>query len=161
MSRKSFLSTIWRYNLTAPWPTLCHCCGYSINNPMLTTAYYSCLTWRSLGVLYNKVRSQIPAKHLVGLELNLTPYPTGPFSLVFNVYGPLDYSPLVFNVYSSFLGCFLCSKVLFFYFFFGDFCHLVGWLSNGFTFHDVPVCISSIHKVKELLAKMKVSVLVI
>ena len=117
MSRKSFLSTIWHYNLTAPWPTLCHCCGYSINNPMLTTAYYSCLTWRSLGVLYNKVRSQIPAKHLVGLELNLTPYPTGPFSLVFNVYGPLDYSPLVFNVYSSFLGCFLCSKVLFFYFF--------------------------------------------
>ena len=117
MSRKSFLSTIWHYNLTAPWPTLCHCCGDSINNPMLTTAYYSCLTWRSLGVLYNKFRSQIPAKHLVGLELNLTPYPTGPFSLVFNVYGPLDYSPLVFNVYSSFLGCFLCSKVLFFNFF--------------------------------------------
>ena len=119
MSRKSFLSTIWHYNLTAPWPTLCHCCGDSINNPMLTTAYYSCLTWRSLGVLYNKVRSQIPAKHLVGLELNLTPYPTGPFSLVFNVYGPLDYSPLVFNVYSSFLGCFFVfqSLVLFFIFF--------------------------------------------
>ena len=147
MSRKSFLSTIWHYNLTAPWPTLCHCCGDSINNPMLTTAYYSCLTWRSLGVLYNKFRSQIPAKHLVGLELNLTPYPTRPFFLVFNVYGPLDYSPLVFNVYSSFLGCLLCSKV--------------GWLSNGFTFHNVPICILSIHKVKELLAKMKVSVLVI
>ena len=31
--------------------------------------------------------------------LNVTPYPTGLFSLVFNVYGPLDYSPLVFNIY--------------------------------------------------------------
>ena len=144
MSRKSLLSTIWHCNLTVPRPTLCHCWGDCLNNPMLTTAYYSCLTWRSLGVLYNKVRSQIPAKHLVGLELNLTPYPTGPFSLVFNVYGPLDYSPLVFNVYSSFLGCFLCSKVLFFNVF-CDFCHLVGWLSNGFTFQDVSVCMLSIH----------------
>ena len=117
MSRKSFLSTIWHCNLTAPWPTLCHCWEDSLNNPMLTTAYYSCLTWRSLGVLYNKVRSQIPAKHLVGLELNLTPYPTGPFSLVFNVYGPLDYSPLVFNVYSSFLGWFFVLKFCFFCFF--------------------------------------------
>ena len=107
MSRKSFLSTVWHYNLTAPWPTLCHCWGDRLNNPMLTTAYYCCLTWRSLGALYNKVMTQTPAKHLIGFELgySLTPYPTEPFSLVFQVCGPLDYSPLVFNVYSSFLGC--------------------------------------------------------
>ena len=157
MSRKS-LSTIWHYSLTAPWPTLCHCCGDSINNPMLTTAYYSCLTWRSLRVLYNKVRSQIPAKHLVGLELNLTPYSTGPFFLVFNVYGPLDYSPLVFN--GSFLGWFFVFQS-FAFLFFCDFCDLVGWFSNGFTFQYVSVCLFSIHKVKELLAKIKVSALVI
>ena len=68
----SWVHTIWHCNLTAPWPTLCHCWGDSLNNPMLTITYYCCLTWRSLGVLYNKVRSQTLAKHLVGLELNLT-----------------------------------------------------------------------------------------
>ena len=144
MSRKSFLSTIWHCNLTAPWPTLCHCWGDSLNNPMLTITYYCCLTWRSLGVLYNKVRSQTLVKHLV--------------------YGPLDYSPLAFYVHSSFLGCFFCvPKFCFvnFFFLWGDFCHLVGWLSNGFTFQDVSVYMLIIHKVKELLAKMKVSVLVI
>ena len=94
MSRKSFLSTIWHCNLTAPWPTVCHCWGDSLNKPMLTTAYYSCLTWRSLGVLYNKVRSQTLVKHLV--------------------YGPLDYSPLAFYVHSSFLGCFFCVPKFFF-----------------------------------------------
>ena len=47
MSRKhSWVHTIWHCNLTATWPTLCHCWG--VSNPMLTTAYFHCLTWRSL-----------------------------------------------------------------------------------------------------------------
>ena len=48
---------------------LCHFCRDSLTNPMFITAYFSCLTWRSLGALYNKVRSQSPAKHLVKFEL--------------------------------------------------------------------------------------------
>ena len=91
----------------------------------------------------------------IGPVLNVTTYSTGPISLVFNVYGQIGYSPLVFNVYSSFLGWF----VLLFYFF-CDFCHLVGWFSDGFTLQSVPGCLFSIHhKVKEWLAKMKVWVL--
>ena len=65
----SWVHTIWHCNLTAPWPTLCHCWGDSLNNPMLITAYYSCLTWRSLGALYSTVWSQSLAKQLVGFEL--------------------------------------------------------------------------------------------
>ena len=65
----SWVHTIWHCNLTAPWPTLCHCWGDSLNNPMLITAYYSCLTWRSLGALYSKIGSQRSAKHLVAFEL--------------------------------------------------------------------------------------------
>ena len=92
---------------------------------------------------------------------SVTFYSTGQFSLVFNVYRPLDYSPLVFNVYSSFLGWFFVFQY-FAFLFSCNFCHLVGWFSNGFTFQYVPVCLFSIHhKEKELLAKIKVSVLVI
>ena len=65
----SWVHTIWHCNLTAPWPTLCHCWGDSLTNPMLITAYYSCLTWRSLGALYSKIGSQRSAKHLVAFEL--------------------------------------------------------------------------------------------
>ena len=64
----SWVHTIWHCNLTAPWPTLCHCWGDSLNNPMLITAYY-CLTWRSLGALYNKVGSQSLAKLVMGFGL--------------------------------------------------------------------------------------------
>ena len=42
----SWVHTIWHCNLTATWPTLYHCWG--VSNTMLITAYYSCLTWRSL-----------------------------------------------------------------------------------------------------------------
>ena len=42
----SWVHTLWHCNLTATWPTLCHCWG--VSNLMLITAYYSCLTWRSL-----------------------------------------------------------------------------------------------------------------
>ena len=45
--------------------------------------------------------------------LSVTTYPTGPFSLVSNVYEPLDYSPLVFNVYSSFFSWFFVLKFCF------------------------------------------------
>ena len=48
---------------------ICHCWGDSLTNPMLITGYYSSLTWRSLGALYNKVGSQSRVKHLVGFEL--------------------------------------------------------------------------------------------
>ena len=65
----SWAHTIWHCNLTAPWPTLCLSWGDSLNNPMLITAYYSCLTWRSLGALYNKVGSQSLAKLLIGFGL--------------------------------------------------------------------------------------------
>ena len=85
--------------------------------------------------------------------LNVTTYSTGPFSLAFIVYEPLDYSTLVFNLYSSFLGWFFVWKFCFFIiiiFFFCKFCNLVDWFSNGIHY-----------KVQELLAKMKVSVLVI
>ena len=102
----SWVHTIWHCNLTVPWPTLCHCWGYSLNKLMLITAYYSSLTWRSLGALYSKVGSQTRAT-----------YPTGPFSLVYNVYGPLDYSLLVFNAYGSFLGWFFDLKFRFSIFF--------------------------------------------
>ena len=44
---------------------------------------------------------------------------------------------------------------------FQDLGNMVFCSVNGFTFQVVPVCMLSIHKVKELLAKMKVSVLVI
>ena len=37
-------------------------------------------------------------------NLNVTPRPTEPFTVDFNGYGPLDSSPLAFNVYSSFLS---------------------------------------------------------
>ena len=116
----SWVHTIWNCNLTVPWLTLCHCWGYSLNNLMLITAYYSSLTWRSLGALYNKFGSQTrpsqtPSGVWTGILpiINATTYPSGPFSLVFNIYGPLDYSLLVFNVYSSFL----IFKVLLFYYF--------------------------------------------
>ena len=42
----SWVHAIWHCNLTATWPTLCHCWG--VSNPMLITAYYSCLTLKSL-----------------------------------------------------------------------------------------------------------------
>ena len=42
----SWVHTIWHCNLTATWSTLYHCWG--VSNTMLITAYYSCLTWRSL-----------------------------------------------------------------------------------------------------------------
>ena len=119
----SWVHTIWHCSLTTSWPTLCHCSGDSLNNSMLITAYYSCLTWRSLGALHNKVGYQSPVKHLVGFEtgilpiLNATTYPTGPFSIFFNVYESLDYSPLVFNVYNSFLGWFFVLKFRFLIFF--------------------------------------------
>ena len=144
----SWVHTIWHCNLTVPWPTLCHCWGYSLNNLMLITAYSSSLTWRSLGALYNKVgsqtqTSQTPSGVWTGILpiINVTTYRTGPFSLFFDVYGPLDYSLLVFNVYSSFLGWFFVSK----------FCFSV------FSQFVVPGCLI----LKELLAKMKVLVLVI
>ena len=55
--------------LDCPMAILGHRWGYSFTNPMLITAYYSCLTWRSLEALYDKVRSQSVAEHLVGFEL--------------------------------------------------------------------------------------------
>ena len=88
-------------------------------------------------------------------NLDVTPYPTEPFPLDFNGNGPLDSSPIAFNVYSSFLSwCFVFQ--IFAFLFFCDFCHLVDWFSNGFTFHYVLVSLFSIHKVKELFGKMKV-----
>ena len=144
----SWVHTIWHCNLTVPWPTLCHYWGYSINNLMLITACYSPLTWSLLGALYRKVGSQTrtgqtPSEVWTGILqiINVTTYPTGPFSLVLNVYGPLDYSLLVFNVYSSFLGWFFVSK----------FCFSV------FSQFVAPGCLI----LKELLAKMKFLVLVI
>ena len=64
----SWVHSIWLCSLTVPWPTMCHCWGYSLNNSVLIIAYSSSLTWRSLGALYNKVGSQIPASHLVGFD---------------------------------------------------------------------------------------------
>ena len=52
----SWVHSILHYSLTIPWPTLCHCWGYSLNNSMLITAYL-------LSV------EKIPASHLVGFEL--------------------------------------------------------------------------------------------
>ena len=90
------------------------------------------------------------------------PYSTGPTSIVFIVYRPLGYSPLVFNVCSSFRSWFVlfqktvaefcCSFSLSFY----DFCYLVGWFCKCLSF----VCLFSIYEVKELLDKVKVSALV-
>ena len=37
-------------------------------------------------------------------NFDVTPYPTEPFPLDFNGNGPLDSSPIAFNVYSSFLS---------------------------------------------------------
>ena len=61
---------------------------------------------------------QVPSGVWTGILpiLNVTTYPAGTFSLVFNVYEPLDYSTLVFNVYSSFLGWFFVLKFCFFIF---------------------------------------------
>ena len=144
----SWVHTIWHCNLTVPWPTLCHCWGYSINNLILITACYSRLTWSLLGALYRKVESQTrtvqtPSEVWTGILpiINVTTYPTGPFSLVLNVYGPLDYSLLVFKVYCSFLGWFFVLKF---------------WFSI-FSQFLAPGCLI----LKELLAKMKVSVSVI
>ena len=116
----SWVHAIWHCNLTVPWPTLCHCWGCSLNNLMLIFAYSSSLTWRSLGALHNKAGSQTltgqtPSGVWTGILpiINVTTYPTRPFSLVFNVYGPIDYSLLVFNVYSSFLGWFFVLKFCF------------------------------------------------
>ena len=144
MSRKSFLSTIWHCNVTAPWTTLAHCWGECLTNLVLITAYYSCLTWKSLGTLY-KVWVPKPWTGILQI-LNVTPHPTEPFSLVVNVYGELDYSPLVFNVCSSFLGWFVMFQKLAFlvFFFFFDFYYLLGWFSNGFTFQSLSVCLAFI-----------------
>ena len=58
----SWVHTIRHCNLTIPWPTLCHCWGYRINNLMLITACYSPLT-EKLGPKHG------PVKHLVRFEL--------------------------------------------------------------------------------------------
>ena len=143
MSRKSFLSTIWHSNVTAPWTTLGHCWGECLTNLALITAYYSCLTWKSLGTLY-KVCVPKPWTGILQI-FNVTPHPTEPFSLVVNVYGELDYSPLVFNVCSYFLGWFaVFQKFSFLVVFFFDFYHVLGWFSNGFTFQCLSVCLAFI-----------------
>ena len=139
---KSFLSTIWHCNLTVPWPTLSHCWRDSFTNPMLICTYY----WRSLGALYNKVASQKLAEHLLGIwtgilpNLSVNSYPARPFSLVFNIYGPLDYSPLVFNVYSCFLSWF----AVFQSFAFLIFLHFLppGWLIFKWFYFSICVVLS-------------------
>ena len=81
--------------------------------------------------------------------------------LVVNVYGELDYSPLVFNVCSSFLGWFVMfQKLAFLVFFFFFWLLLPAWLIFKWFYFPILVCLFSIHKVKAFPAKMKVSALV-
>ena len=99
----SWVHTIWHYNLTVAWPTLCHCWGDSQPN-----VYHCLLFLFDLKVTENHVQQswisklgQAPIGVWTGFLpiLNVTTFPTRSFSLVSNVYGSLDYSPLVFNGY--------------------------------------------------------------
>ena len=89
----SWVHTIWHCNLPVAWSTLCHCWGDSQPN------VNHCLFLFDLKVTGNLVQQgwiPKPGQAPCGVWtrilpiLNVTTYPTVPFSLVFNVYGLVD-----------------------------------------------------------------------
>ena len=89
----SWVHTIWHCNLPVAWSTLCHCWGDGQPN------VNHCLFLFDLKVTENLVQQgwiPTPGQAPCGVWtrilpiLNVTTYPTVPFSLVFNVYGLVD-----------------------------------------------------------------------